>query len=218
MDKRLERILPRVQKPARYTGGEYNEILKDKSEVRLRMAFCFPDVYEIGMSNLGLQILYGCINAMPGVWCERVFAPWDDMAAEMRAAGVPLCALESGDPVSEFDVLGFSLGYEMAYPAVLDMLSLAGLPLRSADRPGLVPLVFAGGTSCCNPEPMADFLDLMVIGEGEEADPELLRLFQRARDAGWSKAEFLRAAAGIRGCTCPRFTRPSGTRTARSAR
>jgi len=134
MDQRLERILPRVQKPARYTGGEYRQIIKDKAEVDLRLAFCFPDIYEIGMSNIGMRILYATMNQMPGVWCERVFAPWGDMEQEMRKAGIPLYALESGDPVSDFDVVAFSLGYEMAYPAVLNMLDLAGIPLRSADR------------------------------------------------------------------------------------
>ena len=212
MDKRLERILPGVQKPARYTGGEYNEIIKDKADVKLRMAFCFPDVYEIGMSNLGMRILYGCINTEPDIWCERVFAPWGDMAEQMRAAGIPLYALESGDPVSEFDVLGFSLGYEMAYCTVLDMLDMADIPLRSADRPDLVPLIFAGGTSCCNPEPMAPFLDLMVLGEGEEVDIEVLRLFQKARDEGWEKRRFLTEAAKIPGVS------RSGTPTARSGR
>ena len=208
MDKRLERILPGVQKPARYTGGEYNEIIKDKADVKLRMAFCFPDVYEIGMSNLGMRILYGCINAEPDIWCERVFAPWGDMAEQMRAAGIPLYALESGDPVSEFDVLGFSLGYEMAYCTVLDMLDMAGIPLRSADRPDLVPLIFAGGTSCCNPEPMAPFLDLMVLGEGEEVDIEVLRLFQKARDEGWEKRRFLTEAAKIPGVYVPALYEP----------
>ena len=120
MDQRLERILPRVQKPARYTGGEYRQIIKDKAEVDLRLAFCFPDFYEIGMSNIGMRILYATMNRMPGVWCERVFAPWGDMEQEMRKAGIPLYALESGDPVSDFDVVAFSIGYEMAYPAVLD--------------------------------------------------------------------------------------------------
>lgn len=208
MDKRLERILPGVQKPARYTGGEYNEIIKDKADVKLRMAFCFPDVYEIGMSNLGMRILYGCINTEPDIWCERVFAPWGDMAEQMRAAGIPLYALESGDPVSEFDVLGFSLGYEMAYCTVLDMLDMAGIPLRSADRPDLVPLIFAGGTSCCNPEPMAPFLDLMVLGEGEEVDIEVLRLFQKARDEGWEKRRFLTEAAKIPGVYVPALYEP----------
>ena len=209
MDKRLERILPSVQKPARYTGGEYNEIIKDKSAVKLRMAFCFPDVYEIGMSNLGMRILYGCINAEPDIWCERVFAPWGDMAEKMREHNIPLYALESGDPVSDFDVLGFSLGYEMAYCTVLDMLDMSGIPLRSADRPDLVPLVFAGGTSCCNPEPMAPFLDLMVLGEGEEVDIEVLRLFQKARDEGWEKRRFLVEAARIQGVYVPSLYEPS---------
>lgn len=208
MDQRLERILPRVQKPARYTGGEYNQIIKDKANVDLRMAFCFPDIYEIGMSNIGMRILYGVINRMPGVWCERVFAPWGDMEREMRAADIPLYALESGDPVSAFDVLGFSIGYEMAYTAVLNMLDLAGIPLRSADRPNLVPLVFAGGTSCCNPEPMAPFFDVMVIGEGEEVDCELLELFRTARDAGWDKQRFLTAAAQIPGVYVPSLYTP----------
>ncbi len=209
MDKRLERILPRVQKPARYTGGEFNQIIKDKGEVDLRMAFCFPDIYEIGMSNIGMRILYGVINQMPGVWCERVFAPWGDMREEMRKEGIPLYALESGDPVKDFDVLGFSIGYEMAYTTVLDMLDLAGLPVRSAERPDLVPLVFAGGTSCVNPEPMAEFMDLMVIGEGEEVDCEVLELFRKARQEGWSKGKFLAAAAQIEGVYVPSLYQPS---------
>ena len=204
----LERILPRVQKPARYVGGEYNEIVKDRAQVKLRMAFCFPDTYEIGMSNMGMQILYGAINAEPDIWCERVFAPWGDMAEEMRRNSLPLYALESGDALDKFDALGFSLGYEMAYCTVLDMLDMAGLPVKSADRPELVPLVFAGGTSCCNPEPMADFFDLMVLGEGEEADIEVLRLFQRARDAGWTKGEFMREAAKIGGVYVPSLYEP----------
>ena len=208
MDRRLKRILPGVQKPARYTGGEYNEIIKDKTGVKLRMAFCFPDVYEIGMSNLGMRILYGVINNEPDIWCERVFAPWGDMAEAMRSNGIPLYALESGDPVSEFDVLGFSIGYEMAYCTVLDMLDMAGLPVRSEDRKELVPLVFAGGTSCCNPEPMAPFMDLMVLGEGEEVDVEVLRLFQKARDEDWSKRDFLLEAAKIQGVYVPSLYEP----------
>ena len=130
MDKRLERILPRVQKPARYTGGEYNAVMKNKDEVEVRYAFCFPDTYEIGMSNLGMRILYGIMNEMEGVWCERVFAPWGDMEEEMRKSGMPLYALESGDPIRDFDMVGFSVGYEMAFPAMLNMLDLAGIPLR----------------------------------------------------------------------------------------
>lgn len=208
MDQRLERILPRVQKPARYTGGEYRQIIKDKAEVDLRLAFCFPDIYEIGMSNIGMRILYATMNQVPGVWCERVFAPWGDMEAEMRRAGIPLYALESGDPVSAFDVVAFSLGYEMAYPAVLNMLDLAGIPLRSADRPELTPLVIAGGTACSNPEPMAPFFDLMIIGEGEEVNNEVLALFRQAQQEGWSKTQFLEAAAKIRGVLIPSFYVP----------
>lgn len=209
MDKRLERILPRVQKPARYTGGEYNQIIKDKAELDLRMALCFPDTYEIGMSNLGMKILYGVINEMEGVWCERAFAPWGDMEAELRGAGIPLWALESGDPLTEFDALGFSIGYEMAYTTVLNMLDLAGIPLKSKDRPELLPMVFAGGTSCCNPEPMADFMDLFVIGEGEEMDPELLLLLRRAKAEGWTKERFLSEAANIEGVYVPSLYKPS---------
>ena len=208
MDQRLERILPRVQKPARYTGGEYRQIIKDKAEVDLRLAFCFPDIYEIGMSNIGMRILYATMNRMPGVWCERVFAPWGDMEQEMRKAGIPLYALESGDPVSDFDVVAFSLGYEMAYPAVLNMLDLAGIPLRSAARPELTPLVMAGGTACSNPEPMAPFFDLMIIGEGEEVNNEVLELFRQARKSGWSKTQFLEAAAKIQGVLVPSFYVP----------
>ena len=144
MTDQIHRILTRVQKPARYVGGEYNQIVKRKQDIDVRVAFCFPDTYEIGMSNIGMRILYATMNQMPGVWCERVFAPWGDMEQEMRKAGIPLYALESGDPVSDFDVVEFSLGYEMAYPAVLNMLDLAGIPLRSADRPELTPLVMAG--------------------------------------------------------------------------
>ena len=208
MDKKLERILPLVQKPARYTGGEYGEIQKDKSEVDLRMALCFPDTYEIGMSNTGMRILYQVLNDLPGVWCERVFAPWFDMDRQMREKGLTLYALESGDPLSEFDAIGFSLGYEMAYTTVLEMLDLAGIPLRSAERTSLTPLVFAGGSVCCNSEPMADFFDLMIIGEGESVDGEVLQLLREAKAAGWSKAEFLRRAALIGGVYVPSLYTP----------
>ena len=203
MDKRLKRILPRVQKPARYTGGEYNQILKNKDEVDLRLAFCFPDTYEIGMSNLGLSILYHTMNSLPFVWCERVFAPWGDMYDEMKQAGIPLYALESGDPVSEFDTVAFSVGYEMAYTTVLDMLDMAGIPLRSEDRPELLPLIWAGGTAGVNAEPMAPFMDLFVIGEGEEMNNELLTLLRQAKLEGWSKHDFLRAASQIGGVYVP---------------
>ena len=203
MDKKLERILPRVQKPARYVGGEYNAVIKDKEQVDTRVAFCFPDTYEIGMSNLGMRILYGVMNRMDGVWCERVFAPWGDMEEEMRRADMPLFALESGDPITDFDIVAFSVGYEMAFTAILNMLDLAKLPLRSAQRPGLTPLVIAGGTAMYNAEPIADFVDLVSLGEGEDITVELLEMHRRARREGWSKAAFLRQAARLDGIYVP---------------
>ena len=208
MNSKLKRILPKVQKPARYTGGEYNEIIKDKNAVKLRMAFCFPDTYEIGMSNVGMRILYGTMNSIPDVWCERVFAPWSDMEEEMRKTSLPLYALESGDPISEFDAIGFSIGYEMAYTTVLNMLDMGGIPLRSKDRNDLLPLVFCGGTSCCNSEPMAPFMDLMLVGEGEEMDNELLELLIRAKEEGWTKEAFLLKAAKIEGVYVPSLYEP----------
>lgn len=203
MTPKLERILPRVQKPARYTGGEYNEIVKDKAEVDTRFAFCFPDTYEIGMSNLGMRILYGVLNEMPGVWCERCFAPWGDMEEEMRKADIPLFALESGDPLSAFDIVGFSLGYEMAFTNVLNMLDLARIPLRSEDRGEDDPIVVAGGTCAVNSEPMADFVDIFFIGEGEEVDCELVELYRKCRKEGWNRQAFLVKAAQIPGCYVP---------------
>ena len=203
MDKRLERILPRVQKPARYVGGEFNAIMKDKSKVDTRVAFCFPDTYEIGMSNLGMRILYGVMNNIEGVWCERCFAPWGDMEQEMRSANIPLYALESFDPINEFDIIAFSIGYEMAFPAMVNMLDLANVPLRASERTELTPLVVAGGTAMYNCEPIADFLDLALIGEGEEMDVELIELHRQARREGWSKHEFLVRAAQIPGVYVP---------------
>ncbi len=207
MDKRLKRILPRVQKPARYTGGEYNQIIKNRDEVSVRLAFCFPDTYEIGMSNLGMKILYSVMNSVEGVWCERVFAPWFDMEEEMRKASIPLYALESGDPIGEFDILAFSVGYEMAYTNVLNMLDLAGVPLRSSQRPGLTPLVIGGGTGFSNPGPMSEFIDVMIIGEGEEVNCELLELFKTAKAQNWSKEQFLLEAAGVEGIYVPALYR-----------
>ena len=208
MDKKLERILPRVQKPARYTGGEYNQIIKNKDEVDVRVAFCFPDTYEIGMSNLGMGILYSTMNELPYVWCERVYAPWGDMYEEMKKSDVKLYALESGDPISEHDVLAFSVGYEMAYTTVLDMIDMAGLPIHSAERTELLPLVLIGGTAALNPEPMADFVDIFLLGEGEEMNNELLALIHDAKQNGWSKAEFLKKACNIGGVYVPSFYTP----------
>ncbi|MBR2490886.1 MAG: TIGR03960 family B12-binding radical SAM protein [Ruminiclostridium sp.] len=203
MDHKLEKILARVQKPGRYVGGEYKAVQKDKAEVDCRFAFCFPDTYEIGMSNLGMRILYGVMNKMPGVWCERVFAPWGDMEDEMRKEGLPLYALESGDPIKDFDIIGFSLGYEMAYTNVLNMLDLADLPLRSADRPGITPLVVAGGTSTYNPEPLAPFVDVVCLGEGEDALPELTNLYRKAKRENWTKDQLLREASRLSGIYVP---------------
>lgn len=208
MNRTLEHILSNVQKPARYTGGEYNAVIKDKSEVEVRYALCFPDTYEIGMSNLGCRILYGVMNERPEVWCERCFAPWGDMEKEMRRECLLLYGLESGDPIAEFDMIGFSLGYEMAYTNVLNMLDLAGLPLRSAERTDFSPLIIAGGTCCYNPEPLAPFVDFFVLGEGEEVTLEYIDLYRQARDEGWSKEEFLLEAAKIEGIYVPALYEP----------
>ena len=203
MDKKLERILPRVQKPARYVGGEYNAIKKDPAQVDTRVAFCFPDTYEIGMSNLGMRILYGVMNQMDGVWCERVFAPWGDMEEEMRRAEMPLFALESGDAITNFDMVAFSVGYEMAFSTILNMLNLAHIPLHSRERTGLSPLVVAGGTAMYNAEPIADFVDVVSIGEGEDVIVELIELHRKARKEGWSKEQFLHSASQIPGLYVP---------------
>ena len=203
MNRSLERILPRVQKPTRYTGGEYNAVVKDRKAVEVRYALCFPDTYEIGMSNLGVRILYGVMNNLPWCWCERVFAPWGDMEAEMRAEGLSLYGLESGDPIADFDLIGFSLGYEMAYTNVLNMLDLAGLPVRGAERRGLSPIVVAGGTCAFNPEPLAPFVDIFSLGEGEDVSVELLELYRTAKSEDWTKEEFLQAAARVPGLYVP---------------
>lgn len=205
MRKEWEYLLDGVQKPARYTGGELNSVIKDKSDVGLRYAFCFPDNYEIGMSHLGMKILYGLVNARPDAWCERVFAPWPDMEARMRANGVPLFALESGDPVADFDLIGFTLQYELSYTNVLNMLDLAGLPVRAAERTGLTPIVVGGGPCVCNPEPVADFFDLFLPGEGEEVTDELVDLLIAHKQKGSAKLEFLRDAAKIEGVYVPAF-------------
>ncbi len=203
MNPQLEKIWMKVQKPGRYTGGELNSVVKDKSGVDVRFAFCFPDIYEVGMSHLGMKILYSLLNKMEGVWCERVFAPWTDMEAMMREAGIPLYGLESGDPVSDFDIIGFTLQYELSYSNVLNMLELSGIPLLARDRRGLSQLVVAGGPCACNPEPLADFVDIFFIGEGEEVDCELVELYRRHKSRNSSKEEFLREAAQIPGVYVP---------------
>ena len=203
MNKKLERILPTVQKPARYVGGEYLQTVKNKEEVDLRVAFCFPDTYEIGMSNLGMRILYAIMNRMGGVWCERVFAPWGDMEQAMSDNDIALYALESGDPMTQFDMIAFTVGYEMSYTNILNMLRLGNIPLRAAERKGLEHMVFAGGACMYNPEPLADFIDFFSIGEGEEMTPEILELYRKAKNAQWSKERFLCEVAKIEGVYVP---------------
>ena len=205
MTELLQRILPTVQKPARYTGGEFNEIKKDLDAVRVRVAFCFPDTYEIGMSNVGMRILYGVMNQMDGVWCERVFAPWGDMEEAMRTNSLPLWALESQDPVKDFDMIAFSIGYEMCYTNILNMLSLSGVPLHSSERKGLKNIVFAGGVCAFNPEPLADFVDFFSLGEGEEITEEIIELYDRAKTEEWTKETFLKEIAKIPGVYVPSF-------------
>ena len=207
MTELLQRILPSVQKPARYTGGEFNEVKKNLAEVRVRVAFCFPDTYEIGMSNVGMRILYGVMNRMDGVWCERVFAPWGDMEAAMRQHGLALWALESQSPVRDFDMIAFTVGYEMAYSNILNMLRLANVPLRAKDRQGLKNIVFAGGVCTYNPEPLADFVDFFSLGEGEESTVEIVSLYDRAKAEDWSKERFLREVSMIPGVYVPSFYR-----------
>ena len=201
------RILPTVQKPARYTGGEWGEIKKDLQSTRVRVAFCFPDTYEIGMSNVGMRILYGVMNEMDGVWCERVFAPWGDMEEAMRSHNLPLWALESQSPVKDFDMIAFTIGYEMAYSNILNMLNLAGVPLHSKDRQGLHNIVFAGGVCAFNPEPLADYIDFFSLGEGEDITVEIVSLYDHAKQEGWSKDAFLHAVAKIPGVYVPSFYR-----------
>ncbi len=189
-------ILKSVAKPGRYAGGEYGQILKDKSAVKARFAFCFPDTYEIGMSNLGVRLLYGALNAHEDIWCERVYTPWVDMQEEMRRHDLPLTALESGDPLSAFDFVGFTLQYEMSYTNVLNMLSLAHIPLRTCDRGEEAPIIIGGGPCAYNPEPIADFFDLFNIGEGEDMLPSIVRLYIQMKENGtYTRAAFLHEAA-----------------------
>lgn len=201
-NERFEQLLLSVQKPGRYSGGEQGSIIKNKQDVDVRFAFCFPDTYEIGMSHLGMKILYSQFNSRDDVWCERVFAPWTDFETVMRENNLPLFALESRDPISEFDIIGFTLQYEMSYTNVLNMLDLGGIPIRSADRNSLTPLVCAGGPCCCNPEPIADFVDLFFLGEGEEVDLQIIDLYKKHKVRG-DKQAFLRDAAKIEGVYVP---------------
>ena len=196
MKENFSSILKAVEKPGRYCGGEYGQVLKDKDKVRARFAFCFPDTYEIGMSNLGIRILYGCLNREEDIWCERVYAPWTDMQAQMKQNGISLWAHESGDPLTDFDFVGFTLQYEMCYTTVLQMLSMGNIPLLASERGEDCPLVIGGGPCSYNPEPIADFFDLFNIGEGEQMLVDIVRLYIRMKEGGrYTRAAFLHEAA-----------------------
>ncbi len=215
IEARLERILLTVQKPARYVGGEYNAVVKDWDSTPIRLAFVFPDVYEIGLSNLGLQILYDAVNRRADALAERAYAPWPDMEAAMRASGIPLYSLESKHPLAAFDILGFSLPYETLYTNVLNLLDLAGLPIRSTERDERHPLIIAGGHACFNPEPMHAFIDAFAIGDGEEVIQDILDAMAAWKRAGAQRADLLGALAGIPGVYVPSLYetryRPDGT-------
>ncbi|HCH28938.1 MAG TPA: TIGR03960 family B12-binding radical SAM protein [Ruminococcaceae bacterium] len=202
-EKRFEQLLLTVQKPGRYSGGEINSVIKDKSEIDIRFAFCFPDNYEVGMSHLGIKILYSLFNERKDIWCERVFAPWPDFESVMRNNNISLFAIESRDPIKDFDFIGFTLQYELSYSNVLNMLELAGVPLLSKDRTDFTPLVVAGGPCTCNAEPLADFVDIFFLGEGEEADLEVIDLYKKYKHNGGSKSDFLREASKIEGVYVP---------------
>lgn len=203
INKEVEKILLKVQKPGRYVGGELNSVIKEKKDVDVRFAFCFPDTYEIGMSHLGMKILYGIFNKVPYIWCERVFAPWLDMEELMIKKNIPLFALESGDAITDFDFIGFTLQYELSFTNVLNMLKLANIPVKSKDRKELKQIVVAGGPCTCNPEPLADFIDIFFIGEGEEVDLEVIELYRKCKKENKTKAEFLELASKIKGVYVP---------------
>lgn len=201
--KKLEGFLLDVEKPARYIGGEQGSVSKDIENVDIRFAFAFPDTYEIGMSHLGMKILYALKNSVPNFWCERCFLPLPDMREKMRENGIELYGLESLDPIKNFDFIGFTIQYEMCYTNILEMLSLAGLPLLAKERTALTPIVMGGGPCVCNPEPLADFFDLFAIGEGEELNLEIMRLMERCKREKRTKSEFLQMAAKIEGVYVP---------------
>lgn len=203
--KKLGKLLLKTQKPARYIGGEVGSVIKDKSKVDVRFAFCFPDTYDVGMSHLGMKILYGLKNARENWWCERVFMPENDFEALMRENNIPLYALESLDPLTEFDFIGFTLQYELSFNNVLQMLDLAGIPVLASERTELTPIVVAGGPCVCNPEPLVDFIDIFILGEGEEVNVELMELYERMKPMKPTKDEFLREACKIEGIYVPRF-------------
>ncbi len=203
--KKLDKLLLKAEKPARYVGSELNEVIKNKEDINLRFAFAFPDVYEVGMSHLGMHILYNLLNSQDNIWCERVFAPWVDMEEIMRDNNIPLYALESKDELKDFDIIGFTLQYEMSYTNVLNMLDLANIPVRSEDRSEDMPLIIAGGPCAFNPEPLYNIIDLFVLGEAEEVTLELCNLYEEKKQNGYTKDEFLEKAAQIEGIYVPKF-------------
>ena len=204
--EKIEKHLLSVQKPSRYIGGEVGSIIKDKSKVDVRFAFCFPDTYDIGMSHLGMKILYSLTNMRENYWCERVFAPSEDFEAIMRENDIPLYALESLDQIRDFDFIGFTMQYELSYTNVLNMLDLAGIPVFAKDRTEeLTQIVVAGGPCVCNPEPLVDFFDIFILGEGEEVNLELMDLYFEMKKQGASRLDFLHKAAQIEGIYVPRF-------------
>ena len=198
-------ILMKIEKPARYIGNEVNSVMKDKTKVDIRFAMCFPDVYEIGMSHLGIQILYDMFNRREDVWCERVYSPWTDLDAVMREKKIPLFALESQDPIKNFDFLGITIQYEMCYTNILQILDLSGIPIKTKDRTEEDPIVIGGGPCTYNPEPLADFFDLFYMGEGETVYDELLDLYKKNKAAGGSRWDFLEMAAEVEGIYIPSF-------------
>ena len=204
--EKIEKHLLDIQKPSRYIGGEVGSVIKDKSKVDVRFAFCFPDTYDIGMSHLGMKILYSLMNERENYWCERCFAPSEDFENIMRENEIPLYALESLDPIKDFDFIGFTMQYELSYTNVLNMLDLAGIPIFARDRTEeLTQIVVAGGPCVCNPEPLADFFDLFILGEGEEVNLELMDLYHEMKKQGASRKEFLRKACNIEGIYVPEF-------------
>lgn len=202
MKKITDHILHKVEKPSRYVGGELNQVVKNPEDVDIRFAFCFPDVYEVGMSHLGTRILYHTINERKDTYCERVFAPWPDMEAELRKNEIPLMTLETKDPISEFDILGFTLQYEMSYTNILNMLDMANITIRASKRDEDEPIIMAGGPCAYNPEPLYDIVDFFEIGEGEEIMDEVLDIYKKYKGMG-KKKEFLREISKIEGVYVP---------------
>ena len=200
-----DEILLKIEKPARYIGNEVNSVMKDPEKVSIRFAMCFPDVYEIGMSHLGIQILYDMFNRRDDVWCERVYSPWTDLDQIMREQKIPLFALESQDPIKDFDFLGITIQYEMCYTNILQVLDLSGIPMQAADRTWDDPIVIGGGPCTYNPEPLAEFFDLFYMGEGETVYDELLNVYKENKKRGGTRKDFLEMAAEIEGNYRPAF-------------